>query len=77
MDEATAMIAEAAMPAKRGHKAALEQTLRQVEQENAALQEQYMSMVPSLQQASAEIDACKALVEKTATTCESWRASHA
>ena len=35
------MIAAAALPAKRQHKLALEQALREVEEENASLQSQY------------------------------------
>ena len=70
------MIAEATLPAKRQHKAALQKALREVEEENASLQEQYLAAQPALQAASAEIAACKALVEKTATKCEEWRASN-
>ena len=71
------MIAEATMPAKRAHKLALQQALREVEDENASLQDQYLAAQPALQAASAEIAACKALVEKTATRCERFCASHA
>ena len=71
------MIAEAALPAKRAHKLALEQALREVDEENASLQQQYLEVQPALQAASAEIAACKAMVEQTATQCERWRATHA
>ena len=71
------MIAEAALPAKRQHKLALQQALREVEEENASLQQQYLAAQPALQAASAEIAACKALVEETASRCERWRAEHA
>ena len=71
------MIAEAALPAKRQHKLALEQALRDVEEENASLQAQYLAAQPALQAASAEIAACKAMVEQTAMRCEQWRAAHA
>ena len=71
------MIAAAALPAKRQHKLALERALREVEEENASLQSQYLAAQPALQAASAEIQACKALVEKTATKCEQWRAEQA
>ena len=51
--------------------------LRDVEAENASLQEQYLAVQPKLLAASTEIAECKALVEKTATSCERWRASNA
>lgn len=75
--EATAMIANAAVPAKRAHKLALQQALQQVEAENASLQAQYLAALPELHAASQEIAACKALVEKTATSAEGWRAANA
>ena len=75
--EAQAMITEASLPAKRQHKLALQQALREVESENASLQEQYLAVQPALQAASAEIAQCKKLVEQTATRCERWRATHA
>ena len=56
---------------------ALLQALREVESENASLQEQYLAVQPALQAASAEIAQCKKLVEQTATRCERWRATHA
>ena len=71
------MIAEAKLPAKRQHNAALQQALREIEDENASLQEQYLAVQPALQAASAEIAACKAKVEQTANQCERWRAAHA
>ena len=58
-------------------KEALQMALADVEQENGALTAQYMAVMPELQAAAAEIDACKGAVEKTATTCEGWRAAHA
>ena len=75
--EASDLIAAATLPTKRQHKAQLEAALREIEQENASLQEQYLAAQPALQAASAEIAACKALVEKTATSCERWRAANA
>jgi hypothetical protein len=75
--EARDLIAEATLPARRQHKLALQQALREVEAENASLQEQYLAAQPALQAASAEIAACKNLVEQTATRCEQWRAAHA
>ena len=75
--EAHDMIAEATLPAKRQHKLALQRALREVEEENTSLQAQYLEAQPALQAASAEIAACKALVEQTATRCEQWRAVHA
>ena len=75
--EANDMIAEASLPAKRQHKLALQRALREVEEENTSLQAQYLEAQPALQAASAEIAACKALVEQTATRCEQWRAVHA
>ena len=75
--EAADLIAAASLPSKRKHKAALEDALREIEQENANLQAQYLAAQPALQAASAEIAACKALVEKTATSCEQWRAQNA
>jgi len=77
LTEAKDMIAAATLPSKRQHKIALQQAIRQVEEENAALQEQYLTAQPALQAASQEIAACKALVEKTASTCERWRATNA
>ena len=50
--------------------------MREVEQENASLQEQYLAAQPALVAASAEIAACKALVEKTGMACEQWRAAN-
>lgn len=75
--EASDLIAAATLPSKRQQKAALLQALRDVEQENASLQAQYLEVQPTLTAASAEIASCKALVEKTATTCERWRAANA
>ena len=74
--EASDLIAMATLATKRQHRAALEAALREVQQENASLQEQYIAAQPALQAASAEIAACKALVEKTATSCERWRAAN-
>lgn len=67
LSEANDMIAAATLPTKRQHKLALQQAIRQVEAENAALKEQYLAAQPALQAASAEIAACKALVEKVMT----------
>jgi hypothetical protein len=64
VSEARDLIAEATLPAKRQHKAALQEALRELEEENASLQAQYIAALPGLQAASAEINACKALVEK-------------
>ena len=64
LTEARDLIAEAALPTKRQHKLALQEALREVEAENANLQAQYVAALPELQAASAEIAACKALVEK-------------
>ena len=77
LSEANDMIAAATLPTKRQHKLALEEAIRQVEEENRALQAEYADAQPALQAASAEIAACKALVEKTATACESWRMANA
>jgi len=75
--EARDMIAAATLPTKRQHKLAVQQAIRQVEEENASLQQQYLALQPALQAASEEIRACKGLVEKTAATCEQWRATNA
>ena len=75
--EAKDMIASAMLPAKQQHKLALQQAIRQVEAENDSLQQQYMAAQPALAAASEEIQACKALIEKTAMTCERWRATNA
>ena len=74
--EAADLIAAATLPTKRQHMAALEAALREVEQENASLQEQYLAAQPALVAASAEIAACKALVEKTGMACEQWRVAN-
>ena len=71
------MIADATLPAKRQHKLELQRAIAQLDAENAGLQAKYLEMQPSLQAASAEIAACKAVVEQTATNCERWRAAHA
>lgn len=75
--EAKDMIATATLPAKQQHKLALQQAIRQVEAENESLQQQYVAVQPVLAAASEEIQACKALIEKTAMTCERWRATNA
>lgn len=74
--EARDLTAAATLPAKRQHKLALEQALREVEEENASLQTQYLAAQPALQAASAEIAACKAKVEQSAMQCELWRAQN-
>ena len=75
--EARDLIAAAALPAKRQHSLALKQALAEIEAENADLQRAYLEAQPALQAASAEIAACKAKVEATATHCERWRMAHA
>ena len=49
--EASDLIAAATLPTKRQHKAQLEAALREIEQENASLQEQYLAAQPALQPA--------------------------
>lgn len=77
LTEAEDMIASATLPAKQQHKLALQQAIWQVEAENESLQQQYLAAQPALATASEEIQACKALVEKTAMACERWRVANA
>ena len=69
------MVAEAALPSRRQYKLALQQALQQVEEENVALQANHRALQPKLQEASAEITACKERVEQTAVQCERWCAT--
>ena len=75
--ESQDMVAEATLPARRQHKLVLQQALSEVEHENASLQAQYNALQPKLHKASAEIAACKQLVEETATQCERWHVARA
>ena len=67
LTETSDLISAATLPAKRQHKQALAHAIRQVENENALLQKQYMDVLPALQTASAEISSCKALIEKVSS----------
>ena len=62
--EAQDMIAAATLGPKQAHKEALEAAIREVNEENQSLQAQYEGILPELREASAEIERCKALVEK-------------
>lgn len=62
--EAQDMIAAATLGPKQSHKEALEAAIREVNEENQSLQAQYEGILPELREASAEIERCKALVEK-------------
>ena len=68
--EATELVSRASKPAKELRKEQLRQALRQVDEENAALQEQYVEQAAALQAASAQIQACQSQLRQTAQMCE-------
>lgn len=71
--EATELVSRASRPVKQMHKEHLRQMLRQVEEENVALQEQYVEQAAELEAASAQVAACAARLQQTAQMCEQWQ----
>ena len=76
-DEASTMVAAARLPVKLEHKGRVQQTLRQVRDENAGLQQEYADEVARLNAAAEEINAAKAELEQAAGAVERWRLDNA
>ena len=53
----------------------LQQALQKVQQENAALKQQYLASHAQLSSASQQIDSCVANLEQSAMQCERWSMS--
>ena len=66
-----------ARPVKLEHKGRVQQTLRQVRDENAGLQQEYADEVARLNAAAEEINAAKAELEQAAGAVERWRLDNA
>ena len=73
--EVAAVVSHATLPVKQRHLRVLQQALQQVQQENAALKEQYLAQHAQLSTANEQIDSCVANLEQTAMQCERWSMS--
>ena len=74
-DEVGAMISYSTLPVKQKHMVVLQQALQKVQQENAALKQQYLASHAQLSSASQQIDSCVANLEQSAMQCERWSMS--
>ena len=74
-DEVGAMISHSTLPVKQKHMVVLQQALQKVQQENAALKQQYLASHAQLSSASQQIDSCVANLEQSAMQCERWSMS--
>ncbi len=69
------MMLQALAPVKLQHKQKLLDAVRQMDEENAELQRQYVAKVDSMNAISRQLAAASDDFQKTASECEQWRRS--